>query len=157
MGLCLGPCASLGLGMVLGSGLGFGCGPGFVGMIEHAEPGRAPLMILRLRLGHSPTSSAFAQLAREELLHAPMPQTQPPGGPDVMTPAYHDAGRYHLDPGQANCLEVRLAAKGGGASIHTTHGAAHDPPRTRTWNLRLQRPTPYPLGKQASCGFATII
>ena len=26
-----------------------------------------------------------------------------------------------------------------------------DPPRTRTWNLRLRRPTPYPLGQQARC------
>ena len=26
----------------------------------------------------------------------------------------------------------------------------NDPPRTRTWNLRLRRPTPYPLGQQAS-------
>ena len=26
----------------------------------------------------------------------------------------------------------------------------HDPPRTRTWNLRLRRPTPYPLGQQAN-------
>ena len=25
----------------------------------------------------------------------------------------------------------------------------NDPPRTRTWNLRLRRPTPYPLGQQA--------
>ena len=25
-----------------------------------------------------------------------------------------------------------------------------DPPRTRTWNLRLRRPTPYPLGQQAT-------
>ena len=25
----------------------------------------------------------------------------------------------------------------------------HDPPRTRTWNLRLRRPTPYPLGQRA--------
>ena len=25
----------------------------------------------------------------------------------------------------------------------------YDPPRTRTWNLRLRRPTPYPLGQQA--------
>ena len=25
-----------------------------------------------------------------------------------------------------------------------------DPPRTRTWNLRLRRPTPYPLGQQAN-------
>ena len=24
-----------------------------------------------------------------------------------------------------------------------------DPPRTRTWNLRLRRPTPYPLGQRA--------
>ena len=24
-----------------------------------------------------------------------------------------------------------------------------DPPRTRAWNLRLRRPTPYPLGQQA--------
>ena len=27
---------------------------------------------------------------------------------------------------------------------------SHDPPRTRTWNLRLRRPTPYPLGQRAS-------
>ena len=27
----------------------------------------------------------------------------------------------------------------------------HDPPRTRTWNLRLRRPTPYPLGQRAPC------
>ena len=27
----------------------------------------------------------------------------------------------------------------------------NDPPRTRTWNLRLRRPTPYPLGQQAKC------
>ena len=27
--------------------------------------------------------------------------------------------------------------------------AANDPPRTRTWNLRLRRPTPYPLGQRA--------
>ena len=26
----------------------------------------------------------------------------------------------------------------------------NDPPRTRTWNLRLRRPTPYPLGQRAS-------
>ena len=26
----------------------------------------------------------------------------------------------------------------------------YDPPRTRTWNLRLRRPTPYPLGQQAN-------
>ena len=26
-----------------------------------------------------------------------------------------------------------------------------DPPRTRTWNLRLRRPTPYPLGQRANC------
>ena len=25
----------------------------------------------------------------------------------------------------------------------------YDPPRTRTWNLRLRRPTPYPLGQRA--------
>ena len=25
----------------------------------------------------------------------------------------------------------------------------NDPPRTRTWNLRLRRPTPYPLGQRA--------
>ena len=25
-----------------------------------------------------------------------------------------------------------------------------DPPRTRTWNLRLRRPTPYPLGQRTS-------
>ena len=25
-----------------------------------------------------------------------------------------------------------------------------DPPRTRTWNLRLRRPTPYPLGQRAT-------
>ena len=25
-----------------------------------------------------------------------------------------------------------------------------DPPRTRTWNLRLRGPTPYPLGQRAS-------
>ena len=30
-----------------------------------------------------------------------------------------------------------------------------DPPRTRTWNLRLRRPTPYPLGQRASaCSMA---
>ena len=28
---------------------------------------------------------------------------------------------------------------------------AHDPPRTQAWNLRLRRPTPYPLGQRASC------
>ena len=27
--------------------------------------------------------------------------------------------------------------------------AKADPPRTRTWNLRLRRPTPYPLGQRA--------
>ena len=27
-----------------------------------------------------------------------------------------------------------------------------DPPRTRTWNLRLRRPTPYPLGQRAGEG-----
>ena len=27
----------------------------------------------------------------------------------------------------------------------------NDPPRTRTWNLRLRRPTPYPLGQRATC------
>ena len=26
-----------------------------------------------------------------------------------------------------------------------------DPPRTRTWNLRLRGPTPYPLGQRAVC------
>ena len=26
-----------------------------------------------------------------------------------------------------------------------------DPPRTRTWNLRLRRPTPYPLGQRTKC------
>ncbi len=26
-----------------------------------------------------------------------------------------------------------------------------DPPRTRTWNLRLRGPTPYPLGQRAAC------
>ena len=31
--------------------------------------------------------------------------------------------------------------------------ARPDPPRTRTWNLRLRRPTPYPLGQQALCAF----
>ena len=32
----------------------------------------------------------------------------------------------------------------------TPEGAdKHDPPRTRTWNLRLRRPTPYPLGQRA--------
>ena len=29
--------------------------------------------------------------------------------------------------------------------------ATIDPPRTRTWNLRLRRPTPYPLGQRAGC------
>ena len=29
-------------------------------------------------------------------------------------------------------------------------GKMNDPPRTRTWNLRLRRPTPYPLGQRAS-------
>ena len=29
--------------------------------------------------------------------------------------------------------------------------SAYDPPRTQTWNLRLRRPTPYPLGQQTSC------
>ena len=29
--------------------------------------------------------------------------------------------------------------------------AGNDPPRTRTWNLRLRRPTPYPLGQRATC------
>ena len=28
-----------------------------------------------------------------------------------------------------------------------------DPPRIRTWNLQLQRPTPYPLGQRATCVF----
>ena len=28
-------------------------------------------------------------------------------------------------------------------------GCNDDPPRTRTWNLRLRRPTPYPLGQRA--------
>ena len=28
--------------------------------------------------------------------------------------------------------------------------SSNDPPRTRTWNLRLRRPTPYPLGQRAS-------
>ena len=31
----------------------------------------------------------------------------------------------------------------------TICAAWHDPPRTRTWNLRLRRPTPYPLGQRA--------
>ena len=30
----------------------------------------------------------------------------------------------------------------------------HDLPRTRTWNLRLRRPTPYPLGQRASASRA---
>ena len=29
-----------------------------------------------------------------------------------------------------------------------------DPPRTRTWNLRLRGPTPYPLGQRATCANA---
>ena len=29
-----------------------------------------------------------------------------------------------------------------------------DPPRTRTWNLRLRRPTPYPLGQRAITFFS---
>ena len=32
-----------------------------------------------------------------------------------------------------------------GAGCHRTQ---NDPPRTRTWNLRLRRPTPYPLGQR---------
>ena len=30
-----------------------------------------------------------------------------------------------------------------------TYILENDPPRTRTWNLRLRRPTPYPLGQRA--------
>ena len=33
--------------------------------------------------------------------------------------------------------------------------SSNDPPRTRTWNLRLRRPTPYPLGQRASWFWAT--
>ena len=40
---------------------------------------------------------------------------------------------------------------------HTTttahHGTYSDPPRTPTWNLRLRRPTPYPLGQRALGGW----
>ena len=36
-----------------------------------------------------------------------------------------------------------------------------DPPRTRTWNLRLRRPTPYPLGQRATwcgaCQYAFVV
>ena len=32
----------------------------------------------------------------------------------------------------------------------SVRSAGNDPPRTRTWNLRLRRPTPYPLGQQAT-------
>lgn len=35
-----------------------------------------------------------------------------------------------------------------GPSWSVSSHRIHDPPRTRTWNLRLRRPTPYPLGQQ---------
>ena len=35
------------------------------------------------------------------------------------------------------------------AIIESNAGPQIDPPRTRTWNLRLRRPTPYPLGQRA--------
>ena len=35
---------------------------------------------------------------------------------------------------------------------HYFSPATSDPPRTRTWNLRLRRPTPYPFG-QRTCSF----
>ena len=36
-----------------------------------------------------------------------------------------------------------------GPSWSVSSHRIHDPPRTRTWNLRLLRPTPYPLGQRA--------
>ena len=33
---------------------------------------------------------------------------------------------------------------------HIVQFEEDDPPRTRTWNLRLRRPTPYPLGQRAA-------
>ena len=39
------------------------------------------------------------------------------------------------------------------STINVTYASLwprNDPPRARTWNLRLRRPTPYPLGQQAS-------
>ena len=36
-----------------------------------------------------------------------------------------------------------------GPSWSVSSHRIHDPPRTRTWNLRLRRPTPYPLGQRA--------
>ena len=35
--------------------------------------------------------------------------------------------------------------------LKTVTARRDDPPRARAWNLRLRRPTPYPLGQQAMC------
>ena len=39
---------------------------------------------------------------------------------------------------------------------HDHKRAYNDPPRTRTWNLRLRRPTPYPLGQQADAFYVAL-
>ena len=73
------------------------------------------------------------------------PVAEAPPHPRAHTPACVPA-RSGVHAQRAKGVAVQRLHLGASPRAHP------DPPRTRTWNLRLRRPTPYPLG-QRTCGF----
>ena len=81
------------------------------------------------------------------------------GAPGSMTasPCHHCGTRPMRQPlghqaarGWRNRDHFGLQGNAGWAAGRAgCHRTQNDPPRTRTWNLRLRRPTPYPLGQRA--------
>ena len=84
---------------------------------------------------------------------------QPMGlpGPTCMSSCCHMAISQHAH--QVRPTETLLLAESELAAVLTLQASSsknslrelNDPPRTRTWNLRLRGPTPYPLGQRAVC------
>ena len=70
---------------------------------------------------------------------------------------------YHNCPGEIGMLALGFPVSKlwiFNLTLRLCERSCHDPPRTRTWNLRLRRPTPYPLGQRAdgapSCTCSSI-
>ena len=56
-------------------------------------------------------------------------------------------GHESAAAGTSGSTTWRQGRRRGAAAVHLPC-PTNDPPRTRTWNLRLRRPTPYPLGQR---------
>ena len=115
------------------------------------EPLRAePNGFLVHLLNHSDTVSCSAASCFKCSLLTAKAQPIRAAGTTATAAEAHPQSLHRKDPHRPASCQRRTATRHAKKMTFKRTSTFNDPPRTRTWNLRLRRPTPYPLGQRAS-------